>query len=177
MFRGRLLSEGFRSEPPTRARNQNAKRIDMRCKSVLVMTCLTMAGSCIFGDRDHRESAEHTDLIGRWEIIAINRGGQDINLDHLEGAIREIRESTYSIIPATDSSITGNYTINDDANPKTIDQMVNNGRFQGKTLKGIYRIHDHQLTISFGGPGEARPVSFKSVAGTTYTVAIHKKTQ
>jgi uncharacterized protein (TIGR03067 family) len=134
------------------------------------MTCLTMASSC-------RESAEHTDLIGRWEIIAINRGGQDINLDHLEGAIREIRESTYSIIPATDSSITGKYTINDDANPKTIDQMVDNGRFQGKTLKGIYRIHDHQLTISFGGPGEARPVSFKSVAGTTYTVAIHKKTQ
>ena len=149
----------------------------MRRRSFLVVTCLTMASSCIFGDGDRRESAEHTDLIGRWEIVAINRGGQDINLDHLEGAIREIREATYSIIPASGSSITGKYTINDDANPKTIDEMVDNGRFQGETLKGIYRIHDHQLTISFGGPGEARPVSFESVAGTTYTVAIHKKAQ
>ena len=135
MLVGRLLSAGFRSDPPAKTRNQNAKRIDMRRRSFLVVTCLTMASSCIFGDGDRRESAEHTDLIGRWEIVAINRGGQDINLDHLEGAIREIREATYSIIPASGSSITGKYTINDDANPKTIDEMVDTlVNFRGKEV-------------------------------------------
>ena len=53
--------------------------------------------------------------------------------------------------------------------------MVDNGRFKGKTLKGIYRLEGDKLTISFGGPGEDRPKAFVSKPGTEYTVAIHKK--
>ena len=62
------------------------------------------------------------------------RGGVDINLDHLEGAIREIRDSSYSITPASGLVITGKYPANNEASPKTIDEVVDDGLFKGETL-------------------------------------------
>jgi uncharacterized protein (TIGR03067 family) len=147
----------------------------MKWTNVLVMTLLATSSSCIFDAHDRDESAHHSELVGRWQLVHIRRGGVDINLDHLEGSVREIKEATYSISPPNAPAITGQYTVNNTTSPKAIDEVVDNGRFQGKTLKGIYRIHDHQLTISFGGPGEDRPTSFMSKAGTNYTVAIHKR--
>jgi len=101
----------------------------------------------------------------------------DINLDSLEGAVRDIGEETYSITPASGTTITGSYLADSQASPRTIDQFVDNGRFGGKTLKGIYRVQGNRLTISFGGPGEARPASFESVPGTAHTVAIHERVE
>ena len=144
----------------------------MRSTHALAITLLATMSACHLHERGG--SAEHTDLIGRWELTHIYRGGVDINLDHLEGAIREIRDSSYSITPASGLVITGKYTANNEASPKTIDEVVDNGRCKGESLKGIYRVHDRRLTISFGGPGEPRPASFESEAGTNHTVAIHR---
>ncbi len=114
-------------------------------------------------------------LIGNWLLLQINRGGKDIDLDHLEGAVRKIGKRTYTITPTRGNTITGKYTINPEAKPRTIEMLVDNGRFKGKTLKGIYRVVGDKLTISFGGPGEGRPEAFDSKPGTEHTVAIHKK--
>jgi len=114
-------------------------------------------------------------LIGNWLLLQINRGGKDIDLDHLEGAVRKIDERTYRITPMRGDTITGKYTINPEAKPRTIEMLVDNGRFKGKRLKGIYRVVGDKLTISFGAPDEDRPEAFDSKPGTEYTVAIHKK--
>lgn len=79
-------------------------------------------------------------LIGNWLLLQINRGGTDIDLDHLEGAVRKIGKRTYRITPIRGDTITGKYTINPEAKPRTIEMLVDNGRFKGKTLKGIYRV-------------------------------------
>jgi len=147
----------------------------MRPINLLALTACVAASSCIFGGHDQDSDGARSSLIGRWQIVAIHRGGQDINLDQLEGAVREIRESTYKIHQADGQAITGRYVINDAVEPKTIDEFVDNGRFASQTLKGICRIHDQRLTISFASPGQARPASFTSEAGTSYTVAIHER--
>ena len=147
----------------------------MRPIHLLALTSCAALSACIFGGHDRDSDAPRSSLVGRWQIVAITRGGQDINLDQLEGAVRELRESTYSIHHADGQAITGRYVINDAVEPKTIDEFVDNGRFASQTLKGIYRIHDQKLTISFAGPGQARPTSFTSEAGTSYTVAIHER--
>ena len=114
-------------------------------------------------------------LAGNWLLLQINRGGKDIDLDHLEGAVREILERSYRIKPLKGTTITGKYTSDPESEPKTIDMLVDNGRFAGKTLKGIYRMEGDKLTISFGRPDKDRPEAFVSKPGTEYTVAIHKR--
>jgi uncharacterized protein (TIGR03067 family) len=114
-------------------------------------------------------------LPGKWLLLRINRGGADIDLDHLEGAVREMGEETYSLKPLEGETITGKYSVDSRAEPKTLDMVVDNGRFKGKTLKGIYRVKGGRLTISFGAPGKERPRFFVSKPGTEYTVAIHKR--
>jgi uncharacterized protein (TIGR03067 family) len=114
-------------------------------------------------------------LLGKWLLLQIDRGGEDIDLDRLEGAVREMGEETYSLRPLEGETITGKYSVDAKARPKTIEMVVDNGRFKGKTLKGIYRLKGGRLTISFGGPGKDWPKSFVSEPGTAYTVAIHKK--
>ena len=126
---------------------------------------------------DTQPPEEDAALMGSWLLLQINRGGEDIDLDHLEGAIREIGERTYSITPMKGTTITGKYTIDPEARPRTIEMLVDNGRFEGETLKGIYRVKGDRLTISFGGPDQDRPEAFESRPGTQFTVAIHKKVE
>ena len=114
------------------------------------------------------------ELIGSWLLLQINRGGKDIDLDHLEGAIRKVESDTYIITPLEGPAITGTYTVNPTATPRTIDMHVQNGRFKGGILKGIYQVKKKRLTISFASPGGERPTALESREGTAYTVAIHK---
>ena len=51
---------------------------------------------------------------------------------------------------------------------------VQNGRFKGGILKGIYQVKKKRLTISFASPGGERPTALESREGTGYMVAIHK---
>ena len=59
--------------------------------------------------------------------------------------------------------------------PKTIDLKCTGGRYEGKTLEGIYEQKDDLLKICFGEPGSKPPEEFSSTAKSkTYLFACNR---
>ena len=57
----------------------------------------------------------------------------------------------------------------------TIDLVPGKGRYEGKTLPGIYKLEGDTLTIAFAEPGKDRPTAFESKAGSGVVLVVHKR--
>ena len=154
-------------------------RSPIRAAAVSLSLLVALANCNGETQADEPAAAQASDpaLVGDWLLLQINRGGEDIDLDHLEGAVRQIGATAYSIEPMSGTTIRGDYTVDTATDPRSMDEFVANGRFEGGTLKGIYQVVGDRLTISFGAPGEARPTKLVSEPGTQFTVAVHKRVE
>lgn len=100
-------------------------------------------------------------LQGRWEIVSMTRDGKEDT--SMVGAIREHQGNRYSVTPKTGKPIVGKFQV--DAAKKTLDMVPTGGRYDGKTLLGIYAIEGDLLKLAFAEPGQQRPQGFEKQAG------------
>lgn len=68
-----------------------------------------------------------------------------------------------------------NFSINAGATPRTIDYDMTGGFTAGKKQLGIYRTRGDTVDFCFGYPGDARPTTFESKAGTNVTCSTWKR--
>ena len=106
-------------------------------------------------------------LDGSWILATLERDGK--NDDSMVGAVREQTGDKYTLTPKNGKAIGGTMTV--DSSKKTFDMKPAEGRYQGKTLLGIYKLEGDTLTMAFAEPGKDRPKAFKGegVVVSTYT--------
>lgn len=112
--------------------------------------------------------------LGQWTVESLIRDGKAE--DAMKGATRTHDGSKYSIVAKNATGpIEGTYTVDVSKLPITIEMKPASGQYKDKTLSGIVKVDGDTLTIAFAPPGQDRPKTFESKAGTGVVLVVHKK--
>jgi uncharacterized protein (TIGR03067 family) len=116
-------------------------------------------------------------LEGKWVIESLTRNGQDQSAGY-KGGTRVNTGDKYSMIPpagSTAKAAAGTFALDTSKTPATIDMKPGSGRYEGKTLPGIYKLERDTLTVAFAEPGKDRPTAFESKSGSGIVLVVHKR--
>jgi uncharacterized protein (TIGR03067 family) len=116
-------------------------------------------------------------LEGKWVIESLVRDGKDESGSY-KGGTRANTGDKYTVSPpagSPQSAASGTFGVDASKTPATIDMKPGSGRYQGKTLPGIYKLDGDTLTIAFAEPGKDRPTAFESKPGSGVVLVVHKK--
>jgi uncharacterized protein (TIGR03067 family) len=116
-------------------------------------------------------------LEGKWVIESLTRDGRDESGSY-KGGTRTNTGQKYTVAPplgSSQSAASGTFTVDASKTPPTIDMKPGSGRYEGKTLPGIYKLEGDTLTIAFAEPGKDRPKAFESKPSSGVVLVVHKK--
>jgi uncharacterized protein (TIGR03067 family) len=125
--------------------------------SILVVVAIATA---VVGCKSNDTSSGNTDLQGTWMATA-----PDDNTMTITCAFNGNQWTMTEAIATVGSiQLSGTFTVDSAANPKTIDMLFTSFPMEtdwvGKTSLGIYEISGNSLNLCMGDPGETRPTSF-----------------
>jgi uncharacterized protein (TIGR03067 family) len=114
-------------------------------------------------------------LEGEWSMVSGEREGQAIPEMYLKSGTRVFKDGVVTVKFGDMLLMTAKVTLDTSKLPKTIDYDVTDGMFKGKKQLGIYEFDGETAKFCFANPGEARPTSFKTNAGSGQTSTVWKK--
>ncbi len=109
---------------------------------------------------------------GAWQRVSIIDDGKKV-----EGAEKGsvvFSGSEYILKDGDTVKSKGTFKLDASKNPKEFDVMPGAGKFEGKTLKGIYKFEAGQLIYCIAGPDLERPKEFASPAGSKLRLYVNK---
>ncbi len=107
---------------------------------------------------------------GDWALTSATLGGKELPLASFGGLLR-LHGGNY--VFQNDS---GSYVLLE-GKPRAMDVLGAQGPNAGKTIPAIYRLDGDAITICYDLSGKARPVEFKSAAGTLQFLAVYARVQ
>jgi RNA polymerase sigma factor (sigma-70 family) len=116
---------------------------------------------------------------GAWDVIGIEEGGRKASADDVKGMRWTFKGS--EVEPVNPGEKRGDkFTVKLDPGktPKHIDVIPLEGDLKGKTLQGIYKLEDGQLTICLRdekSPEKGRPTEFSGKKGSDQGLITLKK--
>jgi uncharacterized protein (TIGR03067 family) len=69
----------------------------------------------------------------------------------------------------------GTQKLDPSKSPKAVDATVTEGNGKGRKMLGIYEIEGDTLKVCFDPEGKKRPTEFKSTAGSSTVLIVHKR--
>ncbi|QDU96010.1 TIGR03067 domain-containing protein [Lignipirellula cremea] len=116
-------------------------------------------------------------LNGTWTLIRGEAEGKVLSDSEITGGKLVIDGSNYTVTLPSIGTMTGVQTVDLTANPKTIDITNTTGANEGKTCLGLFQLHGNEYQCVFAAPGQPRPTSFKTEAGSGHWMHVWKHNQ
>ena len=112
---------------------------------------------------------DHAKLQGKWLVESFDYNGAPV--ERMVGAVREIKDSGYTLVPKAGDTINGVVKgLDSNKKPKTIDL-----EFNGQTLLGIYELDGDTLRLCYNLNQAERPGEFASKADSGLVLIVHKR--
>lgn len=112
--------------------------------------------------------ADQKALQGKWKVESFEYNGAPV--ESLKDAIREFKDSKYTLTPASGETFSGTVKLDTSKMPKQIDLEL-----PDRTLKGIYEIDGDTLKLSYRLEGDERPTEFASKPDSGVVLVVHKR--
>ena len=141
---------------------------DCRMKVLYYAAAVGCALSLVDRAAARADQADEQQLQGKWNVESFEYNGNPV--ERLKDAVREIKDSKYSLTPKTGEGIEGTLKIDATQKPKTIDLDVN-----GRILKGIYELDGDMLKFCYNLSDSERPTEFVSKPDSGLIVVVHKR--
>lgn len=114
-------------------------------------------------------------LQGTWEMVGLEVNGEEVPAKKLAGTTLTIRGDKY-ITKVKDTAREVTFKLDPKSEPKAIDMYFPDGVEAAKLSKGIYQVDGDTLKVCrHQMPGEDRPRSFVTSAGTNLFVVTWKR--
>jgi uncharacterized protein (TIGR03067 family) len=114
-------------------------------------------------------------LQGGWSMVSMSVDGEEVAADEVStGELVVIDDEYYPALGASAETCT--IRLDGSKTPKAVDFTYTTGFQKGKTVKGIYKIEDTNLTICRAQtPDKERPSKFAAPAGSGLLLVVWKK--
>jgi uncharacterized protein (TIGR03067 family) len=101
---------------------------------------------------------QHKGLAGSWVPVAANVSGKELVVAELRVKYLVLDGRDYSIIDRSNQIVDkGEYLVNDNAIPWTIDIVGRDGPNAGRSMLAIFQLEGDRLTVCYDLDSDARP--------------------
>jgi uncharacterized protein (TIGR03067 family) len=141
------------------------------------MILLLPAIAC-FADDDTKKTDREREmkrLAGSWEVSSMLENGKHNPDLKTEKLVMTFRGSKFVLKQGAKLLAEGDYALDPDKTPKTLDTTATNTEIKGKTYRCIYELTGDQLKMCWSQPGQERPKEFMSKPGSGHNFAIYKR--
>lgn len=128
------------------------------------LAVVVLSAACGVANAKDEGGKEAELLAGTWGITAAREAGREWSVDCVPSARLVLKGSKCSVTFGPVILLEGTATVDATRAPKTIDLKCTGGRYEGKTLAGIYENKGNLLKVCFAEPESKRPGEFSSTA-------------
>jgi uncharacterized protein (TIGR03067 family) len=118
---------------------------------------------------------EVTKFQGAWTFESSEAGGTAVPSGELKGFLVIFEGDKHTVKKGGEVVQVGTQKLDPSKSPKAIDVTMTEGPSKGVVMLGIYEIDENTLKVCFDSQGKKRPTEFKSPAGSTNFVNVHKR--
>lgn len=142
----------------------------------LLLVGFLVTGSLFAASSQSKDNSNDLEALqGTWRLVSGEIGGRKMTAKDFKQAKLVFKGDRYTVRRGSGPTVTGTAKLNSAKNPNTIDITDADGPYQGKTLLGVYAVKGDELKECFAPPGEARPTTFTTKAGTSQFLHVWKR--
>ncbi|HEX5271211.1 MAG TPA: sigma-70 family RNA polymerase sigma factor [Gemmataceae bacterium] len=117
------------------------------------------------------------DLEGTWKATSFEQDGRVLPEEKVKEIEATFGGDGYRFTSGlrVAGALTGTFTADAEAKPKSFDLVPKAGVFKGQSFKGIYKVDGDTLTLCFVWPTKERPKEFVSPPNSSAVLAVFKR--
>ncbi|HKI36657.1 MAG TPA: TIGR03067 domain-containing protein [Gemmataceae bacterium] len=136
----------------------------MRVVALLVLSGILIVAAGAFplwAAEEDKDNGDRAKLEGTWKLVSYEEDGKAMSAEDVKKVSLMVKGDKFTL-KLPEETVEGSSKRDATKKPKEIDTTPAKGRFEGKTLLGIYELSDDTYKACFAPPGKDRPKEFSS---------------